>query len=107
MGSIAGSIATVHDGDLINHYGMFVAHLETLFIKSSKKRYPSILDSKEIIQSILQNENNALFYNVKVIIHLFYSACVKVSVESVVEGLVSYEKYFDSLFTNIGRNDHC
>ena len=28
--SITGSIATVNDGDLINHNGMFVAHLKTL-----------------------------------------------------------------------------
>ena len=32
--SITASAATVHDRDLINHYGMFVAHLETLFLKS-------------------------------------------------------------------------
>ena len=34
--SITGSAATVHDKDLINHYGMFVTHLETLFLKSWK-----------------------------------------------------------------------
>ena len=28
--SITGSIATLDDGDLINHNGMFVAHLKTL-----------------------------------------------------------------------------
>ena len=39
----------------------------------------------------------ALFRNGKVIIHLICVACVKVSVESVVEILVSrYEKLFDS-----------
>ena len=32
--SITGSVATVDDGDLINHYGMILAHLETLFLKS-------------------------------------------------------------------------
>ena len=79
------------------HYRVFVANLEILFIKSCKKFEPSILDSKEIIQSILKKENIALFRNVKVIIHLICVACVKVSVESVVESLVSrYEKYFDS-----------
>ena len=36
-GRITGNVATVDVGDLINHYGMFVAHLETLFIKSWKK----------------------------------------------------------------------
>ena len=43
-----GSVATANDGNLINQYRMFVANLETLFIKSSKKFDSSILDSKEI-----------------------------------------------------------
>ena len=68
---------------------MFVAKLETLFIKSCKKFDLSILGSKEIIQSILKKENIALFRNVKVIIHLICVVSVKVSVEIVVESLVS------------------
>ena len=63
VGNITGSAGTVNDGDLINHYRMFVAHLETLFIKSCKTFDPSILDSKEIIQSNLRKENIALFSN--------------------------------------------
>ena len=95
--NITGSVATVDDGDLMIHYRVFVANLETLFIKSCKKFDPSILDSKEIIQSILKKENIALHRNFKVIIHLICVACVKVSVESIVESLVSrYEKHFDS-----------
>ena len=79
---------SVEDGD-------FVANLETLFTKSCKKFDPSILDSKEIIQSILKKENIVLFRNIKVI-HLICVACVKVSVGSVVESLLSrYEKHFD------------
>ena len=35
--NITGSVATVDDGDLMNHYRMFVANLETLLIKSCKK----------------------------------------------------------------------
>ena len=89
-----GSVATADDGDLMNHYQMFVANLETLFIKSCKKFDSSILDSKEIIQSILKKENIALFRNVKVIIYLICIACLKVSVENVSESLVSrYEKH--------------
>ena len=79
--NITGSVATVDDGDLMIHYRLFVANLETLFIKSCKKFDPSILDSKEIIQSILKKENIALFRNVKVIIHLICVACIKVSVK--------------------------
>ena len=92
---------TVDDGDFMIHYRVFVANLEILFIKSCEKFDPSILDSKEIIQSILKKENIALFRNVKVVIHLICTACVKVSVENVSESLVSrcekiYEKHFSS-----------
>ena len=88
---------TVDDIDLMNHYRMFVANLDTLFIKSCKKYDTSILGSKKIIQSILNKENIALFRNVKVIMHLTCVGCVKISVESVVESLLSrYEKHFDS-----------
>ena len=93
--NITGSVATVDDGDLMNHYRMFVANLEIVFIKSYKKYDPSILDSKEIIQSILKKEIIALC--TKVIIHPICVACIKVSVESVIESLISrYEKHFDS-----------
>ena len=92
--NITGSVATVDEGDLMNHYRMFVANLETLFVKSCKKIDRLILD---IFQSILKKENIALFRNAKVFIHLTCVACVKVSAESVVESLVSrYEKHFDS-----------
>ena len=47
--------------EVLLHYRMFVAHLETIFIKFNKKTDPSILDSKEIIQSILKKENITLF----------------------------------------------
>ena len=59
--STTGSVATADDGDLMNHYRMFAADLETLFIKSCKKFDSSILDSKEIIQSILKKLNIAFF----------------------------------------------
>ena len=81
MRNTTESVATANDGDLMNHYRMFVANLETLFIKSCKKFDSSTLNSKEIIQSILKKENIALFRNVKVIIHLICVACIKVSVK--------------------------
>ena len=37
MRNITGSVATVDAADLMIHYRVFVANLETLFIKSSKK----------------------------------------------------------------------
>ena len=66
--SITGSVATIIDGDLMNHYRMFVAHLETIFVKSIQKFDPLILNSKEIIQSILKKENITLLSNFKFII---------------------------------------
>ena len=77
MRSISGNVATVEDGNLINHYGMFVAHLETLFIKSCKKLYPSILDSFNS-----KERKYRLISNLKVIIHLICVACIKVSIET-------------------------
>ena len=47
--NIVGSVATVDDED-------FVANFETQFIKSHKNFDPSILGSKEIIQSILKKK---------------------------------------------------
>ena len=49
----SGSVVTVDDIDLMNHYRMFVANLDTLFIKSFKKFDLSILDSKEISKEAL------------------------------------------------------
>ena len=93
--NITGSVATVGDGDFVNHYRMFVTNLETLFIESYKRFDPSILDSKEIVQSILKKEIITLCR--KVVIDLICVARIKVSVESVIESLVSrYEKHFDS-----------
>ena len=79
-------------------YLSYTSQEESLVCNICVKNFdPSILGSKEIIQSILKKENMALFRNGKVIIHLICVACVKVSVESVVEILVSrYEKLFDS-----------
>ena len=93
-----GSVATADDGDLMNHYQMFVANLETLFIKSCKKFDSSILDSKEIIQSILKKENITLLSNVKVIIQLICVACVKVSIESLLSWYVKIFDFFE-IFT--------
>ena len=78
---------TVDDGNLMHHYRICVANLDTLFVKSCKKFDPSLLDSKEIIQSILKKENIVLFRSVKVIIHFIYVAYVRVSVESAAENL--------------------
>ena len=62
-----------------------------------KKIDPFILESKKIIQSILNKETITLFSNDKIIHYLNCAAGVKLSVESVVQSLVSrHEKHFDS-----------
>ena len=66
-----------------------------------KKIDPSILDSKETIQSILKKESITLFRNDKIIRYPNCAAGVKLSAESVVQSLVSrYEKH-GSLSNNI------
>ena len=94
MRNITGSVTTVDDGDFMIHYRVFVANLEILFIKSCEKFDPSILDSKEIIQSILKKEIIVLCR--KVIIHLICVASIKVSVKSVRIVVSRYERHFDS-----------
>ena len=96
--SINGSVATVHDWDLIGHYGMFEAHLETLFIKSWKELYSLILDSKEIIQSILKKENIVLFSNINITVHLICITCGK--------PVITIEKAHCSNKTFFEQNDH-
>ena len=64
-----------------------------------KKIDPSILDSKKIIQSILNKETITLFSNDKIIRYLNCAAGVKLwhKIESVAQSLVSrYERHFDS-----------
>ena len=88
----------------MNHYRMFLANLENLFMKCCKKIDPSILNSKEIIKSILNKGNIALFRNAQAIIHLICVACVKVSVENVsawYHGMKNTVILHDSLPSNI------
>ena len=97
--SITGRVATVDNWNLISHYGMFVAHLETPFIKSCKKLYSLILDSKEIIQSILKKENIVLFSNINITVHLTCIACGK--------PVITIKKTHCSKTTFFEQNDHC
>ena len=88
----------------MNHYRMFLANLENLFMKCCKKIDPSILNSTEIIKSILNKGNIALFRNAQAIVHLSCVACVKVSVENVsawFHGMKNTVILHDSLPSNI------
>ena len=71
--------------------------LEVTFIRKEKKFDRSKLKNKELIQQILGKDVNPSFSSVRVILHCICAAAVKVSVESVVESLVSrYEHHFSS-----------
>ena len=50
-----------------------------------------------VIQQLIGKEKSHIFKNVSVIVHIILTGCVKTSVESVVETLVSrYENHFTS-----------
>ena len=95
--AITSTIASISDDDLTKIYREFVYLLELNFIKPAGKSFdPSKMDNKKLIQLLLQNDISSSFVNVKLFIHCICCACVKVSVESVVESIVSrYEKHFD------------
>ena len=82
-----GSVATADDGDLMNHYRMFVANLEILFIKSCKK-IDSSINSKEI-NSINSKERKC-----------FRKLCI-----TIWKTLWFFTTVYRRTF--FGRNDHC
>ena len=71
-------------------YRTFIRKLEAYFINKKVTN----LDSISIIKTILETSN--LYRDVEIIVHCICTAAVKVSVESVVETLVSrYEQHFN------------
>ena len=92
---ITGSVSSVKDEDLIQQYRKFLDCIENIFIKTRYFQDLSKTDSKEIIQAILKRPTD--FNTTRVIVHCICVASVKVSVESVVESLVSrFEHHFGS-----------
>ena len=54
---------TVDDGNLMHHYRICVANLETLFVKSCKKFDLSLLDSKELFNQLFNQLFNYSSYS--------------------------------------------
>ena len=91
---ITGSISSISDDDFARSFRLFVSILDKLFVQTADKTFkPSKLNN--IIQRLIQKDFSKHFVECKIIIHVILCACVKVSVESVVESIVSrYEKHF-------------
>ena len=95
--AVTNSISFIEDEDLKKCFRDFVYLLGVTFISKQKKLDRSILKNKELIQKIWGKDINPTFSSVRVILHCICAAAVKVSVESVVESLVSrYEHHFSS-----------
>ena len=96
--AITGTIKSISDCDLAMIFREFVTLLEVYFIRPQGNSFdPSKLDNKKLIQNLLEREMSSQFATCKLILHCLSAACVKVSVESVVESIVSkYENHFDS-----------
>ena len=88
---VTNTVSSIADEEITKCYRHFLRKLETFFEGKDIK----LLDSVKIIQLILQTDH--LFCDVEIIVHCICTAAIKISVESVVESLVSrYEKHFDS-----------
>ena len=84
-------VSGIPSDDIVRCYKRFLLKLESFFRNMDMKK----LNSMAIVKLILTNY--VLYQDVEVIVHCICNAAVKVSVESVIETLVSrYEEHFDS-----------
>ena len=75
----------------------YVSVLEEVFISSVSQFAASKLQNRKLIQFMIGSEGSHTFKEVRVIVYIILTACLKVSVESIVESLVSrYENHFTS-----------
>ena len=89
---VTNTVSTIADDEIIKCYRKLLRKLETFFKETDLKPLTSI----GIIKSILQKDND-LFNAVEVVDHCICTAAFKISVESIVESLVSrYKKHLDS-----------
>ena len=90
--ALTNTITTIPDHEIISAYKSFLCKLEAYGFQGTAE---DPVTSMNIIKTILVNETFCT--GVEVIVHIICSAAVKISVESVVESLVSrYEKHFHS-----------
>ena len=82
--------------DMLKLFRDYVSVLEEAFVMSGVRKFDlSKFQNRKLIQDIIGSEGSRRFEKVRVIVHVILAACVKVSVESVVESLVSrYEHHF-------------
>lgn len=94
--AITGTIASISDDDLVKSYRNFVTTIHEIFIKPVGGSFqPSKWNNKKMIQRLIEKDTSKSFIECRIITHIIMCACVKVSVESVVESIVSrYEKHF-------------
>ena len=94
---ITGTVSTISDDDFARSFRVFVSTLDETFVKNASRTFePSKWSSRNMIQRLLERDISKHFGECKIILHVILCACVKVSVESVVESIVSrYEKHFN------------
>ena len=89
--NLTNSGSTISDDEVVQLYRRLLRKLEIFYKGTNLKPLKSI----EIIKTLLQQE--AIFSDVEFIIHCICTACIKISVESVVESLVSrHENHSDT-----------
>ena len=97
MSAITDSCKSFGKEDILKLYREFLLILEEVFIINAENFDVSKISSRKLIQRIIGKEESHKFKSVCVIVHIILTACVKISVESVVETLVSrYENHFTS-----------
>ena len=83
--------------DVLRLFREFVTVMERVFVSSVTQFDASKFQNRELIQRIIGSDESDKFKEVRVIVHIILTACVKISVESIVESLVSrYENHFTS-----------
>ena len=88
---ITGSVDEIPDDEIKENFVKFLKVLENYTKHIDEKK----LDSKSLIKDFLDDDK--LFTGVELTLHCIASSAVKISVESVVESLVSrYEQHFDA-----------
>ena len=88
---ITGSVDEISDVEIKDNFCKFLKVLERNIQNTEEKN----LDSKTIIKEFLSDTE--LFSGIELTLHCIITSAVKISVESVVESLVSrYESHFDS-----------
>ena len=82
--------------DLLKLFREYACVLEEVFVESRGSMFDvSKLQNRQLVQFMIGSEGAKEFEKVRVIVHVILVACVKVSVESIVESLVSrYENHF-------------